>query len=327
VQYVALSCFEGFECLAGACPDTCCAGWEVDLDTDTQKRYQEFPGPLGEKLRSLIRQEDGYTFFAMEQGKCPFLREDRLCDLILRGGEQLLSVTCREHPRFWEEYGDLQETCLAISCPEAARRLLEGPAELQVRETEEPGEEDWELDEALLDRLLALRKTLFALARSSQPLEERFLLIEAQAEAFQAGLDGAPVRSDRGRSFGGMGFLRAMSHMEFTDKRLPALLERVPEDYFPSKRYTVFYGSYAAQAENLLIYFLYRYVLRAVWDGQVLEKVRFCTSAVEAIFALGAGMPGDFRENLTEAAIRFGREVEHSDENLRLLYDWVCTES
>jgi lysine-N-methylase len=239
----------------------------------------------------------------------------------------MLSVTCREHPRFWEEYGDLQETCLAISCPEAARLLLEGPVELQVQKTEEPGVEDWDLDEELLDLLLAFREDLFAIAQSDLPLEERFLKIEAQAEDFQAQLDGIPARRDPGRSFGGTGFLRAMSGMEFTDGRLPALLSQVPEDYFPSKKYRILYKGYAAEAQHLLTYFLYRYVLRAVWDGQVLEKVRFCTAAVEAIFALGAGMPGDFRDDLLEAAIRFGREVEHSDENLRLLYDWVCTES
>jgi lysine-N-methylase len=297
------------------------------LDEKTQKRYQEFPGPLGDTLRSLIRQEDGYTFFAMEDGKCPFLRKDRLCDLILEAGEDMLSVTCREHPRFWEEYGDRQETCLAISCPEAARLLLEGPVELQVRKTEEPGVEDWELDEEFLDLLTAFREKLFDLARSDLSLEERFFKIEAQTEDFQAQLDGVPVRRDPGRSFGGMGFLRAMSGMEFTDGRLPELLSQVPEDYFQFQKYRIPYKEHAAEAQRLLTYFLYRYVLRAVWDGQVLEKVRFCTSAVEAIFALGAGMPGDLRNDLLEAAIRFGREVEHSDENLRLLYDWVCTES
>jgi lysine-N-methylase len=327
MHFVSLRCFEDFQCLAGACPDTCCAGWEVDLDEKTQKRYQEFPGPLGEKLRSLIRQEDGYTFFAMEDGKCPFLRKDRLCALILEAGEDMLSVTCREHPRFWEEYGALQETCLAISCPEAARLLLEGPVELQVRKTEEPGVEDWELDEALLDLLLTFRNELFSIARSDQPLENRFLYMEAQAEALQSQLDGVPARRNPGRSFGGLGFLQAMSGMEFTDGRLPEHLSLVSEDYFKLKKYTILYEEHAAVAQHLLLYFLYRYVLRAVWDGQVLEKVRFCTSAVEAIFALAAGMPGDFRDDLLEAAIRFGREVEHSDENLRLLYDWVCTES
>ena len=27
--------YEKFACIAGACEDTCCAGWEIDLDEET----------------------------------------------------------------------------------------------------------------------------------------------------------------------------------------------------------------------------------------------------------------------------------------------------
>ena len=30
--------FDGFSCLAGACPHSCCFGWEVVLDVDTVRR-------------------------------------------------------------------------------------------------------------------------------------------------------------------------------------------------------------------------------------------------------------------------------------------------
>ena len=36
--------FDGFSCLAGACPHSCCIGWEVVLDEDTVRRYQQLPG-------------------------------------------------------------------------------------------------------------------------------------------------------------------------------------------------------------------------------------------------------------------------------------------
>ena len=121
---IFLSCFASFRCIAGACPDTCCAGWEVDLDEDTLRRYHQLPGALGNEIRSAICQEDDYTFFRLKNGQCPFLNKEKLCRLILALGEDSLSVTCREHPRFWEEYGNTRETCLSISCPEAARLLL-----------------------------------------------------------------------------------------------------------------------------------------------------------------------------------------------------------
>ena len=43
--------YEAFHCLAGACPHTCCEKWEVVVDEETARRYQETPGSLGERLR------------------------------------------------------------------------------------------------------------------------------------------------------------------------------------------------------------------------------------------------------------------------------------
>ena len=40
--------YDAFHCLAGACPHSCCIGWEVVIDPDTARLYQNQPGPLGE---------------------------------------------------------------------------------------------------------------------------------------------------------------------------------------------------------------------------------------------------------------------------------------
>ena len=45
--------YEAFHCLAGACPHTCCEKWEVVVDEETARRYQETPGSLGERLREV----------------------------------------------------------------------------------------------------------------------------------------------------------------------------------------------------------------------------------------------------------------------------------
>ena len=31
------SYYDKFRCIAGACPNTCCAGWEIDIDDETNK--------------------------------------------------------------------------------------------------------------------------------------------------------------------------------------------------------------------------------------------------------------------------------------------------
>ncbi len=162
MRNTSLSCFQDFRCLAGACPDTCCAGWEIDLDEAALAAYAQVPGSLGQELRESIRREDGYTCFARKDGRCPFLNEKGLCRLILRLGESCLSTTCREHPRFVEEYGALRETCLSISCPEAARLLLEEPLELITVCTREQASEE-EPEAAYFQELYSYRRSFWSL--------------------------------------------------------------------------------------------------------------------------------------------------------------------
>lgn len=317
MKYTGLSCFSSFRCLADRCPDTCCAGWEIDLDADTLARYDRLPGPLGQRVRSKIQQADGYTFFALEHGRCPFLNGDGLCELILAQGDDLLSVTCREHPRFVEEYGGLRETCLSISCPEAARLLLEGPVELVTREDATPWEEDWELDEDLLAELLECRKLLFSMAHAQRPMLERLSIIIEAAGEMQSSL-GARAEISQAvpcRSLDLAGFWAAMQGMEFTGPKLPALLKGLAPD-IPAELFN------KVQTERLLTYFLYRYVLRAVWDGALAEKVLFCVYSTAAILALSQTIPGP--DALQAAASLYSREAEHSDENLALLYAFLA---
>ena len=52
MKQVSLDYTEGFSCLAGSCPDTCCKDWEIILDEDAISRYQKMPGVLGEQVRA-----------------------------------------------------------------------------------------------------------------------------------------------------------------------------------------------------------------------------------------------------------------------------------
>ena len=113
--------YEQFRCLAGACPHTCCEKWEVVLDEDTAALYKTVPGPLGNKLRAAMREdEEGDLCFPLNGDRCPFLDGDNLCEIHRQLGETATSVTCREHPRFTEDYGPFREITLSASCPAAS---------------------------------------------------------------------------------------------------------------------------------------------------------------------------------------------------------------
>lgn len=186
--------------------------------------------------------------------------------MILGLGEDVLSVTCREHPRFWEEYGARRETCLSISCPEAARLLLEEPLELCEKETDDPVPEDPELDSEFLHQLLIFRQALFALTRSRRSLADQFSLALDAAEngislppegvistEFWNDVPAPPL------SLALTAYLVAMESMEFTRPQLKELLPRVIADSTPLS-----FSDPEMQEDGsrILFYFLYRYVLR-----------------------------------------------------------------
>ena len=94
--------YDAFRCIAGACPQTCCAAWEIVVDPDAQDAYLRLRHPLAQKLRRVMRVDaDGDTYFAQSDGRCPFLCADGLCELQRTLGAQSLCRTCRDFPR-WE---------------------------------------------------------------------------------------------------------------------------------------------------------------------------------------------------------------------------------
>ena len=118
------SFFDTFRCIAEHCPDSCCKEWDVQVDPEFAAYYRGLPGALGDRLRSVLKDEDGETYMVIEDGRCPMWREDGLCRLQAELGEQALCKTCREFPRLTHDYGDFLELGLEMSCPEAARLLL-----------------------------------------------------------------------------------------------------------------------------------------------------------------------------------------------------------
>ena len=84
MQYTVPHYFKQFQCIGGACPDTCCAGWQIQIDPSSLRKYRKKKGPLGTRLRNEIDWKEGV--FRRYEGRCAFLNEENLCDLYLEGG-------------------------------------------------------------------------------------------------------------------------------------------------------------------------------------------------------------------------------------------------
>ena len=71
--------YPAFRCIAAACPDSCCKEWEVDVDDTAAAFYRTLEGPLGDRLRQVMKDTEDGTVMTIQDGRCPMWRQDGLC--------------------------------------------------------------------------------------------------------------------------------------------------------------------------------------------------------------------------------------------------------
>lgn len=134
-----------FSCIGSACEDSCCAGWRVNIDEETYKKYKKSQDKELKPLfrKNLIRNRstpssDNFAKIKLNgEGRCTFLSEESLCKVQMNLGEEYLSNTCTVYPRIINKVNNVTEKSLTMSCPEAARLALLNPNGIQFDEIEE----------------------------------------------------------------------------------------------------------------------------------------------------------------------------------------------
>lgn len=135
--------YDEFTCIADRCEETCCAGWQIMIDEKALETYEKVDGDFGQILKASIDWEEG-VFYQDENRRCAFLNNNNLCDLYTALGEESLCKTCTDYPRHIEEFENIREYTLSVSCPEVARILLSKKEPVEFMEEEVDGEEEFE---------------------------------------------------------------------------------------------------------------------------------------------------------------------------------------
>lgn len=182
--------YKEFECTAKECEDTCCAGWQIVIDSASMKRYRQEKSTYKKKLRRSINWLQK-TFKQDGEKRCAFLTDENLCDMYLNLDGKSLCRTCRQYPRHMEEFENVREASLSISCPEVAKMLLsrEKKVTFQYRETEE--EEEWDdFSPFLYSQLVDARDLMIEfLQNRNLPMANRIVLCLAMAYDMQNRVD------------------------------------------------------------------------------------------------------------------------------------------
>ncbi|MCC8100576.1 MAG: flagellin lysine-N-methylase [Clostridiales bacterium] len=345
-----LPCFDGFRCAASACGDSCCVGWEIDVDADTLDLYRQVGGSFGKRLaQNIVTEPDGTSHFRLTAGeRCPFLNEENLCDIILHLGEGALCDICDQHPRFYNDYDNLQETGFGLCCEAAGRLLFSSDRPLTIRTTETEEEASDEASAETLPLLLHLREQLFGLLQDrGAPLQTRFTSMLLYAQTAQDAWDGQDLDAlcdaeelaadllPFGEAAWGEGepsdlpaeLLRFFGTLESINGEWDALLRAavdclaLPDRPALEARFRADMAGREYEYEHLAFYFLYRYFLHAVDDGDFLSRVCLALLSVLAVRRLDFACWHQNGERFTledriAVARIFSKELEYSEENM-----------
>ena len=140
---LSIDAFNDFECIGNSCEDICCSNWSIIVDQDTYFRYKRESNPEFKALfennitRLKSASKIGYAKMNLNKnGECMFLDKDKLCSVYKLLGPEKMCHTCRVYPRQIVEVYDIIQKSIALSCPEACRKLLfrENPLEFNLNE-------------------------------------------------------------------------------------------------------------------------------------------------------------------------------------------------
>lgn len=329
--------YKNFSCIADRCTDTCCAGWAVVADEESLQHYQSVKGSFGKKIRSVISvDDDGDTVFTPVNNRCPFLLKNGLCEMYVELGHENLCRTCRQYPRHITYFGARSETGISLSCPEAARIIIQSshPITFETENTLEfpqPTDIDAELYFTLLD---ARKKAIEILQNREFSIERRicaFLAFSQKTAPFVRRSDCDSIRNaiaadylntektvySRRREKGSLKkYFSDFRELEMLDSAWEKALSDAEKadvcGYAEKNR------EFEWEYEHLMIYFVFRYFMTAVFDGDLLTKSKFAAVSFIVIQRLQSSENAD-KERRTRIMQRYSKEVEHSAANMEFL--------
>jgi lysine-N-methylase len=137
-----------FKCISSRCTDSCCAGWDINIDEDTYNKYINSTGALKGLLEGkFTKNKDEHDSFnhgfmvIKDENRCPFLNSNMLCDIHGDVGEENLCITCKSYPRVFNIVDNVYEKSGLPSCIEICTRAFLNKDKMEFIEGEEDIEE------------------------------------------------------------------------------------------------------------------------------------------------------------------------------------------
>ena len=307
VKY-APSYYGKFKCIADRCRHNCCIGWDVEIDKESYSVYQSMGGPLGEKILNCISFDNENPYFIMkDNGKCPFLNESGLCDIISAAGDDVIPYICRMHPRFKNVFSGREEIGLGICCEEAARIIVneKNPFSLEFIGGEEESLTDFE------KYLIGKRAELFDIFnRKGVNISEK---ISVAAKLFSIDEEICINKSA----------YAVFEQFEYMSRELPDAISQMLADERSFSEYGVLPEELERGLSNIACYLIFRMLSPAENETEMRARFGAFLLSLDCISKIAIQL---FRsegcvtlEDLAELSRLYSAEIEYSPENTEIL--------
>ncbi|AOR22533.1 flagellin lysine-N-methylase [Clostridium taeniosporum] len=358
--------YKNFKCIASKCEDTCCAGWEIVIDDETCEFYKTVKGNFGDRLKKeIILDDDGENIFMLKGDSCSFLNKNKMCDIYSELGKDNLCNTCKQYPRFIEEYGSTREMGISLSCPEAARIILNDSdkVKFEIEENDEMVIAYNDISFEMFIQLLKSRKIFIEILQErSIDLNKRMALVLNFAQEIQKMVDENKISniSEIREKYSDSKFIKKFisklkeheenkinkynnvykilevyKGMDHINDNWPKVLKHtisyfyetdISVEFYMDKhdRFNKYYIDKTYEYEHLMVYFIFRYLMKSVYDYDVIAKVKLAVFSYLVIKELNVVRWCDNEYKFTkndqvDIMQMYSKDVEHSDENLEYL--------
>ena len=281
--------YKQFSCIADKCSHSCCIGWEIDVDSDTLKRYKKLKHYYAKNILESI--EDGH-FILGESERCPHLDENGLCNIISHLGKDYLCNICSEHPRYYNDTPRGKEVGIGMACEEACRLILSCDDCFETEEISETKDED---NSSLFDTL-PQRNYIFEILKSDTPHDEK---LEKIYQEFSVSPD---ILTD-----------------EEWQEEIISKLEYLNESH---KELFMYYSSrldtpeqYEDVLKRALAYLIYRHCAECFDENDFISSLGFCLFCERLLCSILKKEMPKTEKGIIRWCVTLSEEIEYSEDN------------
>jgi len=320
--------YKNFKCTADKCSDSCCIGWEIDIDSKTYEFYKTVGGDFGDKLKRNISEHSVPHFILDKHERCPFLNNKNLCEIFINLGEENLCGICTDHPRFFEWYDGIKEGGIGLCCEAAAEIIITQNQPFSYYDIPTAFEQADDYDDDFYSYLFEIREKIIShIQNQNIPFAQKLNNILYYAYNMQSNYDNfktdiLPVEQVdfSGAKSDIANILKEFSEFELLGKDN---LFKTASEEFSEKTIKLFSDDLFVKAlENIAVYFVWRHFLKSVYEEEFYSKIAFSVLSTVLIAVLCLSGEQLFSiEKLIVKSVYYSKEIEYNEANLNRIFD------